>query len=681
MGGASSQESRASDQERSTSSLIQLVAIYGRRIAQRIRTALLPFWNDSTASVPFPNRLTQEERQERIHELRERKLQYAYESPDTIPGVPFFRGQVAGMAQEMPSLFWVFRALRVILLTRINGQLNGGTLFSPRSIIKTVQSGIDVILLHWRGEDQLAAALRHAPDDTDYQMAAERLERVALRRAQRIDSNFEETYEALTPYREMHKLIARQKISDVFLQDSVFARLRTAGFNPISLFRIDEVSDTRIVPIDEARMPNDGDTLALAVKEKRLFGLDFSEFSSIKQKENNEPTRLILPAKALFVLPPGTEASGPKQLQAVAIEMPVSKPDGTFGLNGRVVYPNHGELEHGAEWEIAKMIVNVCDAIHHELIAHLGRTHLLVEPFVVSTMRQLSAKHPLHKLLRSHFEGTLFINNFAAGKVGDGPGLVSPGGNVDQLFGGDIESVMQWVADKVIANNFNASMPDTEMATRGVDDEVLDCPYREDALEHFRALHKWVGAYLKVYYRTDEELSQDPELQGWVEELVDDDGGKVRDFGDVGDGKVKTVAYLARAVSFIIFSSSVQHAAVNFPQSILMSYTPSIAGAIWQDLPPADERATLTTWRGMLPPVKESLLELDLLTILGGVYHTRLGEYGRNDLPQNARVLEALEEYKRALKTLEVKIEQREESQDLPYEFMRPSRIPQSINV
>lgn len=37
----------------------------------------------------------------------------------------------------------------------------------------------------------------------------------------------------------------------------------------------------------------------------------------------------------------------------------------------------------------------------------------MVEPFVIATNRQLSAIHPIYKLLQPHFRDTMFINALA----------------------------------------------------------------------------------------------------------------------------------------------------------------------------------------------------------------------------------------------------------------------------
>ena len=49
----------------------------------------------------------------------------------------------------------------------------------------------------------------------------------------------------------------------------------------------------------------------------------------------------------------------------------------------------------------------------HELISHLGRTHLLIEPFAVATKRVLPKSHPVSLVLLPHFVGTILINHAA----------------------------------------------------------------------------------------------------------------------------------------------------------------------------------------------------------------------------------------------------------------------------
>lgn len=143
---------------------------------------------------------------------------------------------------------------------------------------------------------------------------------------------------------------------------------------------------------------------------------------------------------------------------------------------------------------MAKTIVQIADFNYHELISHLAATHLLIEPFVVTSHRQLADNHPLKVLLLPHFEGTLFINWAAQ------LSLVNDGGKVDTLFSGTIESSRKLVAERLNLS-FNEAMLPNQIRLRGVDNSSLVYPYRDDALSLWDAIFKWVSAYLDVYYR------------------------------------------------------------------------------------------------------------------------------------------------------------------------------------
>ena len=54
------------------------------------------------------------------------------------------------------------------------------------------------------------------------------------------------------------------------------------------------------------------------------------------------------------------------------------------------------------DWLLAKLFVRCADFLH-QFTSHMLYCHLVVEPFVVATMRQLSQAHPVYKLLKPHF--------------------------------------------------------------------------------------------------------------------------------------------------------------------------------------------------------------------------------------------------------------------------------------
>ncbi|MBI9091407.1 MAG: hypothetical protein JEZ12_19520 [Desulfobacterium sp.] len=86
----------------------------------------------------------------------------------------------------------------------------------------------------------------------------------------------------------------------------------------------------------------------------------------------------------------------------------------------------------------------------------------------------------------------------------------------------------------------------------------------------------------------------------------------------------------------------------------------------------------------LLPPLKMAELQLTIGNLLGGVYHTQLGQYGRRYF-SDKRVAPFLVEFQAELEDIETEIKQRNnetigEGMD-PYHYLRPSEIPQSINI
>ncbi|CAM9271656.1 unnamed protein product, partial [Laminaria digitata] len=49
----------------------------------------------------------------------------------------------------------------------------------------------------------------------------------------------------------------------------------------------------------------------------------------------------------------------------------------------------------------------------HEIVSHLGNTHMVLEAPMVAMNRQLPKEHPIYYLLKPHLEGTAFINDKA----------------------------------------------------------------------------------------------------------------------------------------------------------------------------------------------------------------------------------------------------------------------------
>lgn len=115
-----------------------------------------------------------------------------------------------------------------------------------------------------------------------------------------------------------------------------------------------------------------------------------------------------------------------------------------------------------------------------------------------------------------------------------------------------------------------------------------------------------------------------------------------------------------------------------------MTYPPAVPGLLRGDIPDAAEKVVnMDTWGALLPSLEDAVIQVEFLNILGGVYHTQLGKYRKNELPDTEEVKKALERYQKKLSEIEKEIVEREDNNTsgLKYEFMRPSQVPQSTNI
>ncbi|NEP08898.1 MAG: lipoxygenase [Symploca sp. SIO2C1] len=476
---------------------------------------------------------------------------------------------------------------------------------------------------------------------------------------------------SLEDFKELFQTIDLPAIANTFQEDEVFAYMRVAGANPVIIEQMSS-ADKRLPITNEQyqEVMGSDDSLEAAMESGRLY---LADYSILAGAINGTYTGFLHPhlqiqkylysPLALFAVPPGSDPN--RMLQPVAIQCH-SQPS----PENPIITPKTGEYA----WLIAKTVVQIADTNFHEAVSHLARTHLFVGPFAIATPRQLSNTHPLSLLLEPHFEGTLAINNAAQ------KSLISSGGGVDSLLSSSIDNSRVLAVIGLQTYSFNQAMLPKQLKSRGVDNtqQLPVYPYRDDALLIWDAIYQWVSAYLSLYYKSDEDIQQDQELQAWAKELTDFNGGRVIDFGEE-NGQIQTLKYLTEAATLIIFTASAQHAAVNFPQLGLMSYAPSMPTAGYLPVESLGSHTTEQDYLNLLPPRNQAQDQLNLLYLLGSTYFTELGQY-ENGHFNDPRVQTPLQTFKQKLEEIEATIEQRNLARPA-YQYLLPSKIPQSINI
>lgn len=622
--------------------------------------------------------------------LKAKRKRYFFANVKSLPDLNVQNGSPHLPVDESPSLEWIVKVVEVLVgKVLINHLLNRG----EQGLTATYES--ETNKLDGLVKEKFTNPLKiHAQLNTVLtQIVEEKTQEHSSSKWSTTLADYDNMFHIDgIPLPDIHTYFQAREGNEGWFEDSFFANLRTAGFNPMVIQGVSTIPDAFLEMSDAQYQTAVGagfesDTLPTAAAEGRLYFCDYSVLKDLIADHDTNAggsfpkgnQKYIYTAQALFALPPTASNDKPASLQSVAIRL---------RSDGPLFYPNDpSDTYSGRAWTQAKYAVNSADGNHHELFSHLGWTHLVIEPFAVCTQRNLSESHPLYKLLVPHFEGTIFINDLAASN------LIAPKGQVNEILASTIEAA-ESLAVKARAINtkgyfkFNQQFVKKELAARNVMSKKLLFPYRDDALRVSQAIQDWACDYVDIYYKSDEDVQNDVELQNWAGELVSTEkqGGQIQDFGDnVSDKIIGTKDYLKDALSLIIFTSSAQHAAVNFAQASIMLYIPAFPGGLYVQAPNAIP-STVDTYSpdgkraGLLTPDGVTKVQLDLLAILGGVYYTQLGQYD-SDQFNDKQVEVALNRFQRNLEGIGVQIEEENKKRPLSYPYFIPDQIPQSINI
>lgn len=493
---------------------------------------------------------------------------------------------------------------------------------------------------------------------------------------------------SLENYQELFQIIDLPSVANYIQEDRVFASQRVAGANPLVIERLSALLEKfPVTDVHYQSVMGSNDSLQKALEEKRLYITDYKVLKEITpgkiKIENNYVQKYIYQPIALFAVEPGEHQN--RRLVPVAIQcyQEPSPENPIFvapSLNASSSENSVCSSERWA-WRMAKLIVQIADGNYHEFISHLGGAHLRMEPIAIATYRKLPLEHPLGALLRPHIEGTLFINDAAV------KGLVNPGGTVDKVASGTLESslLLSIKGAKEYPFPFNESFLPMTLKSRGVDDPhcLPDYPYRDDALLIWDAIHDWVSSYLQLFYEDDDAVQNNQEIQDWIKDLTAPNGGQMTGIGEITNDdptpQIRTFAYLVEAVTLIIFTGSVSHAAVNFPQSSFLTYMPNMPLAGYTEAPKTNSQNE-AKYFALLPSLSQAETQMNMTYTLGSIYYTRLGHYGDSYFT-DSRVVEPLQKFQEKLRTVELKINARNESRLTHYNVLLPSKIPQSINI
>lgn len=658
-----------------------------------MQSPIVPQAGSLTAPVPpaapsLPQNDTPAQLAARAAQIAASQSRYVWsESVPTLPGVPL---AASVPADNLPTLAWwglligiSLKIVRNALAVKLDG-VDRGEIDSPRAKFEAALAECDAIEAHVKtlvappapsGESflghlvaDLEAAVAHA--EREAKIAALKAHKARLEELMRIEDAAGlggSVPPTLDAYRALFDTLPLPGIAWTFQDDAEFAALRVQGPNAMLIAAVGESLPANF-PLSAASYAGvvNGDTLDAALSEGRLFMLDYAVLGALEPGTWGGLAKYVWQPLALFAVPPGGSSLVPVAIQCG------QAPDAWPMMTPSVV----ADKQWG--WEMAKLVVQVADGNYHELVAHLARTHLVIEGVAMATHRHLATVHPVWALLVPHFEGTLFINEAAA------TSLIAPDGPIDHIFAGEITSTQALAVAARLDFDFTAKMLPHDLAARGVgpDSALADFPYRDDGLLVWQAIHDWVRGYIGLYYASDADVTGDAELAAWAACVAGE--AKIGGFGPITSRDA-----LVDACTMIIFTASAQHAAVNFPQKDVMAFAPAVTGAGWQPAPDSQSGQDKPGWLAMMPPMALALEQLNVLELLGSLHYRPLGDYRSTDAPYGPWFSDPkvtgpegpLVAFQSALAGVESVIKARNAQRLRPYPYLQPSLIPGSINI
>ncbi|KAJ6911396.1 lipoxygenase 6 [Populus alba x Populus x berolinensis] len=368
-----------------------------------------------------------------------------------------------------------------------------------------------------------------------------------------------------------------------WLRDSEFARQTLAGVNPVNIeilkeFPILSKLDPAVYGPPESAITEEliehelhGMSVEKAIEEKRLFILDYHDMLlPFIEKMNSLPGRKAYASRTVFFY----DQAG--ILRPIVIELSLP-PSPSSPCNKHVYIHGHDATAHWI-WKLAKAHVCSNDAGVHQLVNHWLRTHACMETYLIATHRQLSAMHPIYKLLHPHTRYTLEINALARQSLINGGGIIeacfSPGKYAMEISSAAYKNMWRFDMEALPADLVRRGMAveDPSMPC-GVRLVIEDYPYASDGLLIWSAIKEYVEFYVDHFYSEPNSVTSDIELQAWWNEIKNK--GHFDKRSEPWWPKLDTKEDLSGILTTMIWIASGQHAAINFGQYPFGGYVPS----------------------------------------------------------------------------------------------------------
>ncbi|KAM3602813.1 uncharacterized protein V6R79_011270 [Siganus canaliculatus] len=471
-------------------------------------------------------------------------------------------------------------------------------------------------------------------------------------------------------------------VAEHWQDDEFFAYQFLNGTNPNVIRRITELPSN--FPVTDGMVePFLDDSLEDELDSGNIFISDQRRMDGIPGRDYYGEPLSVTPGLCLFYLNPDDK------LLPVAIQLQQQP-----STDNPIFLPSDSH-----DWLLAKMFIKNADAMDHQAVRHLLNTHFLTEVFTVATLRCFPVVHPLYKLLYPHFRYTLNIN------VGGRKDLFGPGGalrNSTLGYDGLIEVMRRAHAEVTYSA---LCLPDN-ITERGLE-SIPNFYYRDDGLKLWKIISRFVKELVEHYYPSDSDIHDDTELQEWISEIFlhgflgNTSSGiyhlnlsllnynilhsmpTYRDCDATGvPSSFHSSEELIKFITMVIFTATAQHAAANNGQFDYYSWIPNRSLLLHGRPPNTKGETSMQKILDNLPTIGETVNFSALFWVLSDNYTDMipLGKYPEERFDEKTPK-EIIQDFQEDLAELSEDIAERNAKLDVPYAYMDPAQIENSITI
>ncbi|XP_042359016.1 hydroperoxide isomerase ALOXE3-like [Plectropomus leopardus] len=454
------------------------------------------------------------------------------------------------------------------------------------------------------------------------------------------------------------KTTMSEYVSEHWKEDDFYGYQFLNAINPNMIKRCSELPPN--FPVTEEMVKPflaEGSSLQKEMEKGNIFLCDYKQIDGIPPRDNNDEPLHVTAGLCLFYM------NLQNKLMPIAIQLHQQPSE-----QNPIFLPSDPE----ADWLLAKMFIKNADLLVQASVHHLMNPHFLAEAYNVAALRSFSEIHPLYKLLFPHFRYTIYANTTARKNVYSPDGILS----TTTIGYHGLSELMRRALPETTYSSL--CLPDN-ITARGLE-SIPNFYYRDDGLKLWNIINGFVKAVVEHYYPSDSEVCKDTELQEWINEIFT--------HGFLGNKATgiptgfNTIEEVIKFITMVIFTVTAQHAAVHHGQYDYHAFAPNGILLLHNSPPTTKGQSRMKTILETLPNVDETVKFVAMSWIFSNKYMDMvyMGTYPEERFDEPA-IKEIIKTFQTELSTLSDAITARNSQLEVPYIYLNPAQIENSVTI